>query len=83
EIEQALAKIWAEILGWETVGIRDNFLTLGGDSLKMVQVIVRIFGQFGVEFPILAFFESPTIEAQAAKLAQRLAQTRGLESSSS
>jgi acyl carrier protein len=83
EIEQALAKIWAEILGWETVGIRDNFLTLGGDSLKMVQVIVRIYGQFGVEFPILAFFESPTIEAQAAKLAQRLAQTRGLDSSSS
>lgn len=83
EIEQTLAKIWADILGWETVGIRDNFLTLGGDSLKMVQVIVRIYGQFGVEFPILAFFENPTIEAQAAKLAQRLAQTRGPENSSS
>ena len=73
EIEQTLAKIWADILGWETVGIRDNFLTLGGDSLKMVQVIVRIYGQFGVEFPISSFFESPTVEAQALILAEQIA----------
>jgi len=82
EIEQTLAKLWAEILGWETVGIRDNFLTLGGDSLKMVQVIVRIYSRFGVELPISTFFESPTIEAQALKLAQGLTHTRGPESSS-
>lgn len=83
EIEQILGKIWAEILGWDKVGIRDNFLTLGGDSLKMVQVIVRIYGRFGVEFPISTFFESPTIEAQALKLAQRLGHTQGPESNNS
>jgi len=82
EIEQTLAKIWAEILGWEKVGIRDNFLTLGGDSLKMVQVVVRIYGQLGVELPISTFFETPTIEAQALILAQRLGIKKDLEGSS-
>jgi FkbH-like protein len=77
EIEQTLANIWGLVLGWETIGIRDNFLTLGGDSLKMVQVIVKIYGQFGVEFPIATFFDSLTIEAQALKLAQLLASDIG------
>ena len=77
EIEQTLANIWAVVLGWETIGIRDNFLTLGGDSLRMVQVIVQIYSQFGVEFPIANFFDSPTIEAQAVKLAQLLASATG------
>ncbi|MGZ9123741.1 MAG: HAD-IIIC family phosphatase, partial [Candidatus Binatia bacterium] len=77
EIEQTLANIWAVVLGWETIKIRDNFLTLGGDSLKMVQVIVQIYDQFGVEFPIATFFDSLTIEAQALKLAQLLASDIG------
>lgn len=77
EIEQTLANIWAAVLGWDAIGIRDNFLTLGGDSLKMVQVIVQIYGQFGVEFPITTFFDSLTIEAQALKLAQLLVSDTG------
>jgi hypothetical protein len=43
----------------------------------MVQVIVKIYGQFGVEFPIATFFDSLTIEAQALKLAQLLASDIG------
>jgi FkbH-like protein len=76
ELEQILANIWAEALALESVGIRKNFLLLGGDSLKMVQIIVRIYGRFGVEFPISTFFESQTIEEHAVKLAQLLPASR-------
>ncbi len=72
ELEQILADIWAEVLALKGVGIRQEFLLLGGDSLKMVHIIVRIYGRFGVEFPIATFFESQTIEEHAIKLAQLL-----------
>jgi aryl carrier-like protein len=63
-----LVELWLEVLGLKQVGVRDNFFTLGGDSLKMVRLIVTLYGRTGVELPIAAFFETPTIEAHAAKL---------------
>lgn len=68
ELEKMLVDLWMEVLGLKQVGVRDNFFALGGDSLKMVRVIVTLYGYTGVELPIAAFFETPTIEAQAAKL---------------
>ncbi|OPB07655.1 hypothetical protein BFW92_16300 [Pseudomonas fluorescens] len=41
EVEQALAAIWAEVLGVEQVGMTDNFFELGGDSILSLQVISR------------------------------------------
>ncbi|HET7464986.1 MAG TPA: amino acid adenylation domain-containing protein, partial [Longimicrobium sp.] len=42
ETEQALAEIWATVLGVERVGRRDHFFELGGHSLLAVQVISRV-----------------------------------------
>jgi acyl carrier protein len=68
DLERALAGIWEEALGVEKVGVRDNFFELGGDSLAMVRIIIRLYEAIGIEFPITAFFEGPTIEEQAVKL---------------
>jgi non-ribosomal peptide synthase protein (TIGR01720 family) len=35
-----LARIWAEVLGTEKVGVHDNFFDLGGDSLLGLQVVI-------------------------------------------
>ncbi|HVV72540.1 MAG TPA: condensation domain-containing protein, partial [Verrucomicrobiae bacterium] len=40
-MEQALAGIWAELLGVERVGLTDNFFELGGDSIITIQVVSR------------------------------------------
>ncbi|NMG05248.1 non-ribosomal peptide synthetase, partial [Azoarcus taiwanensis] len=40
-MEQRLASIWAELLGDRSIGIRDTFWNLGGDSLKAMRLIVR------------------------------------------
>ena len=37
-MEQALAGIWAEVLGVEKVGVHDNFFDLGGHSLVAVRL---------------------------------------------
>ncbi|SDI12834.1 non-ribosomal peptide synthase domain TIGR01720/amino acid adenylation domain-containing protein [Actinokineospora alba] len=39
--EAALARIWADVLGVDHVGISDNFFTLGGDSILSIQVVAR------------------------------------------
>jgi amino acid adenylation domain-containing protein len=64
-LERAIAEIWAEVLGIGQVGIRDPFFDLGGDSLGLSRVHVRLQDRLGVEFPIVALFEHPTIEALA------------------
>jgi FkbH-like protein len=62
--ERLVATIWADALGVTNVGIRDNFFQLGGDSLAMVRIILRLYEMADFELPIRAFFESPTIEEQ-------------------
>ncbi|MGH3923427.1 MAG: condensation domain-containing protein, partial [Pseudonocardiaceae bacterium] len=40
-MESALAKIWADVLDLERVGVQDNFFELGGDSILSIQVVSR------------------------------------------
>lgn len=61
EVENIIAKIWTQMLGIDQVGIHDNFIELGGDSLLATRVIVRIREMLRVDFPLERFFEAPTI----------------------
>ncbi|WP_409366108.1 amino acid adenylation domain-containing protein [Mycolicibacterium elephantis] len=40
-VEETLARIYAEVLGLERVGVDDSFFDLGGDSISAIQVIMR------------------------------------------
>ncbi|HEV2963308.1 MAG TPA: condensation domain-containing protein, partial [Candidatus Angelobacter sp.] len=48
-IEQALVKIWREVLRIEYVGIYDNFFELGGNSLLAIRVAAEA-GHYGLHF---------------------------------
>jgi amino acid adenylation domain-containing protein/non-ribosomal peptide synthase protein (TIGR01720 family) len=61
-VEEESAKIWQDLLGYNRVGIRDNFFKLGGDSLKAVIVISKIHKQLNIKIPLKDFFAHPTIE---------------------
>ncbi|RUT04336.1 hypothetical protein DSM106972_045640 [Dulcicalothrix desertica PCC 7102] len=69
EIEQTIANIWQEILGIELVGIYDNFLEIGGDSLLSIQITARA-NKAGLRINNQHLFEYPTI-AQLADIASR------------
>ncbi|HET6232844.1 MAG TPA: amino acid adenylation domain-containing protein [Longimicrobiaceae bacterium] len=66
--EEALASLWAELLRAERVGSGDNFFDLGGHSLTATQMISRLRGPFGVELPLRALFEAPTLAGLAARI---------------
>jgi amino acid adenylation domain-containing protein len=67
-VEEVLAKIWAEVLGVERVGVNDNFFALGGHSLTVMRLATRIRFAFGIEFPIRSAFSNPTIQAMAEEI---------------
>lgn len=67
-IEQQIADIWTQVLRLERLGIHDNFFELGGHSLLATQVISRLRQAFGVELPVRALFEVPTVADLGARL---------------
>lgn len=67
-IEADLAAICAELLGVPHVGVHDNFFDLGGHSLLATRFIARIRDRYGIEIPVRALFEDPTVAGVAAVL---------------
>lgn len=47
ETEKSLEKIWCEILHQTSVDVRDNFMSLGGDSLLAMQLMIVVEQEFG------------------------------------
>ena len=67
-IEKKLAGLWAQALGIDQVGIHDNFIDVGGNSLLATQVISRVRQAFQVDLSLNLFFKNPTVANQAKRI---------------
>ena len=65
--EEALAEIWAKVLGLRRVGIDDDYFVLGGDSIRAIQV-AGLAGQRGFDVTIDLLFRHHTIRELARAL---------------
>src|SRR5262249_8051300 len=63
--EKALAKVWAQVLGTESIGVHDNFFDAGGTSLQTVEV-VSLARQAGLMLSPEMVFRHQTIAELAA-----------------
>jgi non-ribosomal peptide synthase protein (TIGR01720 family) len=63
-VEEALAAVWADVLGVPRVGAEDNFFALGGDSILSMQVVARS-RQAGYRFATRDLFVHQTVASLA------------------
>ncbi len=82
EIEELIAGLWQELLGagpGRRLRPGDDFFALGGHSLLATQLVSRLRAAFGVELPLRAVFEAPTLAEMAGALAAFLQTPSGAE----
>ncbi|MEV5838710.1 amino acid adenylation domain-containing protein [Nocardia sp. NPDC052112] len=72
--EAALADLFADVLGLDTVGVDDSFFALGGDSIVSIQLVSRAKAA-GIGFSARDVFERKTVAALAAIATDVSAQT--------
>ena len=69
-LEQALAESWSTVLRIDPVGVHDNFLELGGDSLQATILLNHLQEQLGEPVPAHMLFHAQTIDDLARYLRQ-------------
>ncbi len=70
--EQLLQRIWADVLPTPVTDRTAHFFAVGGDSLAVMELIVRVQSQTGVELDLSDVIKSPTIAKMADLIVDRL-----------
>jgi acyl carrier protein len=73
-LREVLAKVWADSLGIEKVGIEDDFFELGGASVVATQIVSRLRQMFQMDLPAILLFDTPTVEKLARYMIEHEAQ---------
>jgi thioesterase domain-containing protein/aryl carrier-like protein len=67
-LRTVMQAIWSDVFGLESVGLRDNFFDLGGQSLQAIRVLNQLGRHLGREIPLALLVDAPTIDALAERL---------------
>jgi len=68
EIEKTIAEVWKKVLAVDKVGIDDNFLDIGGTSLKVIKAVSDLSLQLKKDIPVITLFRFSTIRSLASFL---------------
>lgn len=66
--ERTLTEMLADVLGLDSVGAHDSLFDLGGTSLTVMRLVVRIEQRYRVHIPLSEFIATPTPAGLAARL---------------
>jgi len=70
-VEVALARVWEKTLGIAPIGVDDDFVELGGDSIEAIQIQHAIHREFDLRVKNTEFLAEPTIAALARLIDER------------
>ncbi|MGY4647322.1 acyl carrier protein [Mycobacterium sp. URHB0021] len=67
-VEEALAGIYAQVLGLDRVGVDDSFFDLGGDSLLAMRVVAAINTTLDINLAVRTLFYAPSLRSLSRQL---------------
>ncbi|WP_278263626.1 non-ribosomal peptide synthetase [Nocardia sp. AG03] len=67
-VEEAVAAVFAEVLGSERVSVDQSFFELGGNSLSATKVVARVNSALGSGIALRDLFDAPTVAQLATRL---------------
>jgi amino acid adenylation domain-containing protein/non-ribosomal peptide synthase protein (TIGR01720 family) len=70
EIEEIILASWQQVLGIKSIGIHTNFFSVGGDSIKAIQVASKLL-QSGLKLEVRQLFDFPTIKELAPHIVRK------------
>jgi acyl carrier protein len=76
ELEKTLAEVWSRVLGIEPVGVRDEFLSLGGNSLDAMQVVQKLNSSLPVKITLRDLLSTYTIKELAQVIENKFGKHR-------
>ena len=65
DVERRVAAIWSAQMGVRPVGVNDDFLELGGDSLSALGIIAAIESEFGRSLDVYEFMSAASVRGLA------------------
>jgi acetyltransferase-like isoleucine patch superfamily enzyme len=68
EVENAIARIWEDVLGIDAVGLDDGFFDVGGKSLDAVRIAGRLQQSIAPWVALVDIFRFPTVRSLARHL---------------
>lgn len=70
-VERGIAAVWAEVLGVpvDSVGLDDDFLAAGGNSLSATRLLARLAAEFGTAPALAEFYAAPVLRELAVRCA--------------
>lgn len=71
DTEEAIAAIFATVLGRSDIAATDDFFAIGGHSLLATWLSALAKSTFGLDIAIMDLFEAPTVELLASKVMRR------------
>jgi amino acid adenylation domain-containing protein len=70
ECERSLTIIWQDVLHIDKIGIDDNFFDLGGNSLRLAEVNLKLHTVFEKDISLVEMFALPTVRTLAEYFTQ-------------
>jgi len=71
ETERSIALHWGDVLGYQTVGVLDNYFEVGGNSLLATKLMARLSDEFNTKLSFRELSECLTIKELAALIESR------------
>lgn len=68
ELERRISDVWSQVLELTHVPVNQSFFTLGGTSALAFKAIGRIEKELGIDLPLQALYQAPTVEGLAASI---------------